>query len=411
MKAIIIAVGDELISGVTVDTNSAYLAEQLAKRGIATEAHWTIGDDEEAIAEAIKRAASCAGLVVMTGGLGPTKDDLTRQGLAKAVDAQLTLDEASLARIEDFFRIRGRHMQPSNRIQAMIPAGAEALANSRGTAPGIAAGLGNTRIFVLPGVPHEMKAMFERRLLPRLPEQEAVISTRTVQTFGLGESDIASQIADLMDRKNNVSVGITVSAGLVSLRVTARARSARAGRRRLESVVRQIKDRLGKLVVAEDEATMASVVGELLRKRGEHLATAESCTGGLVGQLISSVPGSSDYYLGGVVAYANEVKRDSLGVDEKLLAAYGAVSEQVAAAMAEGCRERFASDWAVSVTGIAGPSGGTAEKPVGLVYVGVSGTGDTEVHEHILPGDRQTVRLRTALAALNYLRLALVTRA
>ena len=408
MKAIIIAVGDELISGATLDTNSACLAAELARRGIAAKAHWTIGDDEDAIADAIARAASSAELVIVSGGLGPTADDLTRQGLARAAGAELVLNEKCLARIEDFFRVRGRQMQPSNRIQAMIPAGAEPLENATGTAPGMAVKVGGARVFVLPGVPNEMKTMFETQVAPRLPQLGHVILSRAIHTFGLGESEISSKIADLMRRDANPLAGTTVAAGLVTVRITSSAESDKDAQGLAEAVAREIKKRLGRQVVGEGDATMASVVGGLLRNRKEHLATAESCTGGLVGQLITSVPGSSDYYLGGVVAYANQVKQDSLGVGKELIAARGAVSEQVAAAMAEGCRERFRSDWALSVTGIAGPDGGTDEKPVGLVYIGLAGPSGTRVHKHIFPGDRETIRLRTALAALNYLRLAML---
>jgi len=250
--------------------------------------------------------------------------------------------------------------------------------------------------------------MFETQVAPRLPRLGHVILSRAIHTFGLGESEISSKIADLMRRDANPLAGTTVAAGLVTVRITSSAESDKDAQGLAEAVAREIKKRLGRQVVGEGDATMASVVGGLLRNRKEHLATAESCTGGLVGQLITSVPGSSDYYLGGVVAYANQVKQDSLGVGKELIAARGAVSEQVAAAMAEGCRERFRSDWALSVTGIAGPDGGTDEKPVGLVYIGLAGPSGTRVHKHIFPGDRETIRLRTALAALNYLRLAML---
>jgi len=408
MRAIIIAVGDELLSGAAIDTNSAYLSEQLAARGIAAVAHWTVGDDEQAVADAVARAAGSAEIVVVTGGLGPTADDLTRQGLARASGAELVLDEKSLAQIENFFRIRGRQMQPINRIQAMIPAGAEALQNTSGTAPGIASRLGNARVFVLPGVPHEMKTMFEAQVAPQLPQLTGVIVSRAIHTFGLGESDVAAKIADLMVRDANPLIGVTVEAGLVTVRMASRAESSQAARRQADAVAGEIKKRLGQVVIGEDDATLAWAVGELLRRRGQRLATSESCTGGLVGQLITSVPGSSDYYVGGVVAYADEVKHDSLGVDRQLIAARGAVSEEVAAAMARGCRVKFRSDWAIGVTGIAGPRGGTDEKPVGLVYVAIAGPAGVQVYRQIFPGTREVVRMRTALAAINYLRLALL---
>jgi nicotinamide-nucleotide amidase len=408
MRAIIIAVGDELISGASLDTNSQYLARQLAGQGIVTESHWVVGDDETAVADAVTRAGAAADVVIVTGGLGPTADDLTRQALAKALGSELVLDDRCLATIENFFYSRARKMQPSNRIQAMIPAGAEPMENATGTAPGIAARIGSARVFVLPGVPHEMKTMFEAQVVHRLPRREQFIAGRTIHTFGAGESEVASVIADLMRRDANPSVGTTVDAGLVSVRIGSRAKTSQDAQRQVEDTSMEIKRRLGKLVIGENDATMASVVGGLLRARKERLATAESCTGGLIGQLVTSVPGSSDYYLGGIVGYANQAKVDLLGVDEELIADHGAVSEKAAAAMAEGCRARFRSDWAVSTTGIAGPGGGTESKPAGLVYVGLSGPPGSEVYRYVFPGDRATVRLRTALAALNHLRLSLL---
>ena len=410
MKAIIIAVGDELISGKTVDTNSAYLARELTLRGIETQAHTTVGDNEEAIAAALRRAAgSEAGVVIVSGGIGPTRDDLTRQGLARAMSAELVLDEACLAHVESFFKRRHRKMVPTNRIQAMIPAGAEPLDNELGTAPGIAAKLDGTDVFILPGVPHEMRGMFAKCVCPRLPRPPVAILQRLVHAFGTGESDVGSLVADLMsDREGQTTVGTTVSAGLISVRITVRAATEELARSGADSLVADVCGRLGEMVVGTDDETMAPAVGRLLRDRHQTVATAESCTGGLVGQLLTSVSGASDYYLGGVVAYANEVKRDALGVSEEVLASHGAVSEQTAQAMAAGCREHLASDWAVSITGIAGPTGGTEEKPVGLVYVGLAGPDGVRTHRHVFTGTREHIRQRAAVTALNHLRLALM---
>ena len=410
MKAIIIAVGDELLSGMTVDTNSAHLAEELALRGIETIAHRTVGDNEQAIAAAIAGAAEQAPIVLVSGGLGPTKDDLTRQALALATGGELVLDESCLADIERFFARRGRQMAEVNRIQAMIPAGAEPLANTFGTAPGLAGRLGDAAVFVMPGVPLEMREMFAASVVPRLPRTGISITRRLLHTYGTGESDIGSMIGDLMAERNGaVTVGTTVAAGLVSVRITARAADDSEARRRADAVLDDVRDRLGTLVVGADGVTMAPAVGQLLVERGQTLATAESCTGGMIGQMITDTPGASAYYLGGIVAYANEIKIAQLGVDGEMLGLEGAVSERVAEAMSLGCRGRFASDWALSVTGIAGPEGGTEAKPVGLVYIGLAGAGRCAVHRHTFPGPRRQIRRRTAVAALNHLRLALLS--
>ncbi|MCK4601162.1 MAG: competence/damage-inducible protein A [Phycisphaerae bacterium] len=408
MKAIIIAVGDELTSGQAVDSNSAQLACKLGSFGIETLAHWTVGDDRKTIAEAISTAAERAELVLITGGLGPTADDLTRQALADALGSELVLNEMCLEQIEEFFRRRGRKMIPANRIQAMIPAGAEPLANHCGTAPGIAAKLAEAQIFAMPGVPEEMDAMFERSVAPLLPAEAGVILHHVVSVFGTNESEIDSLLSNLMERCGPVIVGTTVRAGIVSVRIASRAADVVQAERQIRETVQTTRDRLGNMVVGEGDATMASVVGGLLRTRGLTLAVAESCTGGLIGETITAVAGSSDYYLGGVIAYADTAKVKLLGVSKSLLAAHGAASKEVACAMAIGCRERLKSDWAVSVTGIAGPTGGSEEKPVGLVYIGLASREGTKAHKHIFPGTRELIRFRSAHAALNYLRLALM---
>ena len=409
MKAMIIAVGDELLSGKTVDTNSAYLAGQLALRGIETAGHRTVGDNTAAIADAVTDAAGRADVVLVTGGLGPTADDLTRQALARATGGELVLDETCAAQIEAFFARRGREMAEVNRIQAMIPAGAEPLANACGTAPGIAAEIGRARVFVMPGVPIEMREMFAAAVAPRLGASGITIRQRLLHAYGTGESNIGSMIADLMaDRDGAVTVGTTVADGLITVRITARAPGEDEAASLADTVADDVQRRLGTLLVGRDGQTMAPAVGRLLAARGQTLATAESCTGGMIAQMITDVPGASAYYLGGVIAYANEVKTAQLGVSAEALADHGAVSEQVAEAMALGGRRRFDSDWAIGVTGIAGPDGGTDDKPVGLVYIALAGADRCAVHRHVFPHGRQQMRHRTALAALNHLRLALL---
>ena len=408
MNAIIISIGEELTSGQTVDTNSAFLARRLAECGIKTLEHHTVSDDRGPIAAAIARAAGAAELVIVTGGLGPTDDDLTRHGLADALGTELAVDEKCLSHLEEWFRSRGRTMVASNRVQAMVPRGAEPLDNRMGTAPGLAAKVGAATVYVTPGVPSEMKVMFEEVIRPRLPAGTGVIASKVVHTFGSGESDVGMKIADLMRRGANPLVGTTVAAGMVSIRIQAHSPDPGQARAMAAETAAEVRRRLGDLVVGEDDETMAAVVGGLLRQRGQTVATAESCTGGLIGELITSVSGSSEYYLGGVVAYANRVKVELLGVSEELLRQAGAVSEPVAGAMAEGCRRKFASDWAISVTGVAGPTGGSAEKPVGLVYIGLAGPGGTEILRSQFPGTREVIRLRASLMGMNLLRIKLL---
>ena len=407
MKAIIISIGDELTSGQTVDTNSSHLARQLEAMGIATAAHVTVGDDRAATARVICSAAADAELVLVTGGLGPTADDLTRQALADAMGGvELVEDAASLAAMEEFFRRRGRVMVDANRIQAMFPVGSRAIPNCCGTAAGIAAKVGKASVYIMPGVPREMRRMFAEQIAPELAISGQAVVRRTLHTFGTGESDVGSRIADLMVRDANPVVGTTVAAGLVSVRVVARGDSAERAQALAGATIAELSSRLGEWVIGEGDRAMPSAVADLLRSRGQTLATAESCTGGLIGKLLTDVAGSSEIYLGGVVSYANRVKAGLLDVSEQALGEFGAVSEAVAGEMARGCRERLGADWAVSTTGIAGPGGGSEEKPVGLVYIGLAGPGVDAVQRHVFPGDRETIRLRSALAALNCVRLA-----
>ncbi len=409
VRAYILSIGDELTTGQSVDTNSAYLGSELARRGVEIVAHQTIPDDPVVIADAIRRAGEMTELVLVTGGLGPTPDDVTRQGLAEALGVQLVLDEKCLARIEAFFQRRNRQMAAANRIQAMIPEGAEPIENICGTAPGIAARLGAADIFVMPGVPYEMKAMFEQSVAPRLPKQTGAAVYRLVRLFGAGESDFAARLDGLLTRSGPLVVGTTVAAGLVSIRITSRGRREEDAERAAQDVIDEIRRRLGDMVVGVGEAaSMQAAVGSLLRGASQTLTTAESCTGGLIAEMLTRVSGSSEYYLGGVVGYDNAVKQSQLGVSAELLTEHGAVSEQVAAAMAEGTRTQLGGDWGIGVTGIAGPTGGTNEKPVGLVYTSLSGAKDTTVEKHLLSGDRQTIRLRAALSALNTLRLRMM---
>ncbi len=407
MRSIIISVGNELTSGQTLDTNGAYLAAQLGKRGIAVTSHVTIGDDTRAIAAAIAQAAGLAEIVMVTGGLGPTDDDLTRQALAEAMGCELELNEACLAELEAHFARRGWPMSPSNRSQAMLPAGATAIRNTCGTAPGIAAKIDSADIYVTPGVPAEMHEMFQKQIIPLLPLDSGCILHRAIHTFGGGESAVGEKVSDLMGRDNPI-VGTRVSSGVVSIRITARGETHQAAEALIDKTAAEVESRLGDIVFGCDGDTLPSVVGELLKARSATLSVAESCTGGIIGGLVTQPSGSSEYFLGGIISYADEVKHRELRVPESMLAELGAVSEPVAKAMAEGARAKFNATYALSVTGIAGPTGGSEEKPVGLVYIGLAGPDSTDVHRHQLSGDRHRIRLRAAMTALNHLRLKLI---
>jgi nicotinamide-nucleotide amidase len=417
MQAIIISVGDELVLGQTVDTNSAHLSSALAALGIATMYHQTIGDDRAAIGRGIAQAAEAAELVLVTGGLGPTDDDLTREALADALGADLVEDEASVAALSRFFAGRGRPMPPRNRVQAQHPRGTTVIANSCGTAPGIYARLHRAHIFVMPGVPSEMRIMFDTAIKEQLQslagDHQGVILTEKVNTFGRGESAIAELLGELMDRQRNPKVGTTVTDGIVCVRVRSEFATREKAQAELERTVELVERRLGPVVFGRDEQTLQEAVVAQLREAKRTLVTAESCTGGLMAAMLTDVPGCSDVFHGGWVTYRNEVKSEQLGVEAADLAAHGAVSEPVARAMARGAVEKSGSDFALAVTGIAGPTGGTAQKPVGTVWLALaSRQADGSIATHAalakLHGDRTMVRDRAAKCGLQLLRFYLL---
>lgn len=412
MNAIILSVGDELVLGQTVDTNSAWLSAQLAAVGCGVVAHFTVPDDQAAIERAIRLAAAQCDLLLISGGLGPTEDDLTRQALAAVMEAPLELNAEWLAELEKFFTARGRPMPESNRIQAMIPRGAKMIFNTAGTAAGIHAALPTCHVFVMPGVPKEMKAMFERDVLPHVRSASggAVILSRTLHTFGLGESAIGERLGNLMQRGRNPSVGTTISGGVVSLRVNARFPSRAEALEQLERTCDACRAALGSLIYGRDQQTLAEVVGGMLKSAAgaPTVATAESCTGGLLGKMLTDVPGSSAYYGFGWVTYANRAKEQQLGVPSELLEKHGAVSEPVVTAMANGARQRSGSTYALAISGVAGPDGGTPAKPVGTVCIALGHPDGCAARTFNFPGDREMVRERSAKMALTLLRYHLL---
>ncbi len=413
MNAEIVAVGTELVSGQKLDTNSQWLSLRLGELGIATAFHTSLGDDLAQNVSAFRIATERAGLVVVTGGLGPTQDDLTREALAAVAGADLIEDADSLLAIRALFERRNRPMTERNRVQALLPRGAEALANPIGTAPGIWMAVGPSVVVCLPGVPNEMKRMFVDQVVPRLKSRgmaTKVIVHRVVNLFGRGESEIEAKALDLTARGRVPEVGITASDATISFRVTAEGADEAEAIRNAEPTVAIIRERFGELVVGEGSADVADGLVAALLHKGQTLAVAESCTGGLVASRITAIPGVSPVFLGGVVSYANSAKVDLLGVPPGSIASHGAVSEEVAHAMAEGARSRFGADFGLAITGIAGPTGGTPEKPVGLVYVAVASASGTETRKlEIGPEQpRDVIRSRAAKAAMNLARLAVL---
>jgi nicotinamide-nucleotide amidase len=408
MKAAILSIGDELILGQTQDTNARWLGARLADRGVPCVQFRVVPDDLAAQAAALRELAAVAQVVIVTGGLGPTDDDLTREALRVAMgDANpLVLDAPSLEALDRWFTHRGRSMPDINRRQAMRPSGAECLRNDFGTAPGLRGTVGGATIVCLPGPPREMEPMFDQFVLPLLPKQ--AMTTGVVHAFGQGESFLAERLGDRMHRDRNPLVGTTASGSVVSARV--RGRDAAAEPAAMQTELAAIEALWKPFAFGRGTTTLAGALGAALRERGLTMALAESCTGGLAGSLVTAESGSSAWFMGGLMTYANEAKRDLCGVPEALIAEHGAVSAPVAAALARGARERLRADWAASITGVAGPNGGSDAKPVGTVYIGVSGPDFESVRRFRYPGERAIVRDRAAKTALVLLRLAVAER-
>lgn len=408
-RASVISVGNELLNGRGVDTNSRYLSEKLLSIGIPTVSGFTVGDDITMIVDTLKQASKHTDIVIMTGGLGPTDDDITRNGLADFLGAKLLFEDEILRTISQFFEKHCLEMSEKNRVQAYIPDGATALRNEVGTAPGIMAKKGGKFYFCLPGVPLEMERMFELSVLPVLGKESSgqVVLTRRIHCFGTGESTIAQILGDIMDRGRNPLINCTVSGGIITLHIIASAKDRNSAGEMLEKDTEKLNKVLGKLVFGIDDQTLAEVVGQYLKENGKTIATAESCTGGLLAKLITDISGASDYFLGGWITYTNESKIRELGVKQKTIAEYGAVSEQVAAAMASGARKKSGGNFGIGITGIAGPVGGIHEKPVGLVYIGIDFEDSVEVSRYVFSHSREYIRLRSALTALNLVRLAM----
>lgn len=409
MNAEIVAIGTELLLGQNVDTNSSWLAQQLALLGVDLYAFQAVGDNEKRIEAALKLACERSQVVLTTGGLGPTVDDVTRKVAARLAQKQLVFHEELAKKIEErFARYRpGRPFPKVNLNQAFIPQGATVIPNANGTAPGFIVRVGKSHLACLPGVPFEMKAMVEETLKPFLKSLApggSIIKSRVFRTTGIDESALNEKIADVFESSTNPTVGVLAHWEGVDIRLTAKAPSEAEADRLNEGLGKTLTERLPNYIYGLDQDRLETIVGRLLTTHRLTLATAESCTGGLIGHRITQVPGSSNYFLRGYVVYANEAKSEALKVDPALIQKKGAVSREVAEALAANVRKTARADIGLATTGVAGPSGGTQEKPVGLVYIALADDQSVHAFEYRFTGNRENIKNRTSQAALELLR-------
>ncbi len=403
----ILATGDELLTGQVLDTNSAWLMDRLWDLGLMARRKTLVGDERGDLLSVLRETASRSDLVVMSGGLGPTEDDLTAECVAASMGVPLELHGPSLEAIRARFQKLGREMTPNNEKQARFPRGAEVLPNRFGTAPGFIAPLGKGEIVCLPGVPAEYRGMCEEVVLPRIAARLGEIpAARTVKLFGVPESHADQKMVPVMRARENRDVRFGYRAHWPEIHVKWTVQG-KDGAARADGILEQVRAIFGEAIWGEGKAELPHLVVARLVARGEKVALAESCTGGLVAELLTSVPGASNAFDLGVVAYANGMKTSVLGVPAALLEAHGAVSEPVARALAEGVRNMASAHWGIGITGVAGPTGGTSEKPVGTVHLALAGTNGTDHVRRHYRADRERVRRAAAFEALNMLRLAI----
>lgn len=409
-KASIISIGNELLNGRTLDTNVLYLGRELLLIGVELLRSFTVGDDVKLIADTINLALEQTDIVLITGGLGPTDDDVTRQALAEFLKVELELDNEQLQKIEAFFKTHSYPMPDRNKIQAYVPAGTSAINNNVGTAPGVRAEFNGKLVFLMPGVPSEMKNMFQAEVLPELKKftDGQIVVVRRLHCFGAGESSIAEKLGEMMTRDRNPLINCTVKSGVITLHIIAKGYDRSNVEKMASDDEKYLHKILGDLIFGVGEQTQAEVVGNTLSRQKKTLAVAESCTGGLLAKLLTDVPGSSAYFKCGWVTYSNESKIRDIGLKSSLIEKHGAVSEEVARALCRGARQKAQADFGIAITGIAGPSGGSETKPVGLVYIGVDHNQGCSVKRYIFAGkDRGAIRFRAAQTALDMLRLAI----
>ena len=407
-----INIGDELLMGQVVNTNATWMEEVLSAEGLIVTGVRIAGDTVQSIREAIDHALLHAEVVLMTGGLGPTKDDITKQVLCDHFNTGLIYDEPTFRNIERLVMDRGQQVGPHHKKQAEIPGNSKAVANSIGSAPGLWIEYGKKVLVAMPGVPFEMKAMMQAYIVPSLAGMSvgAKVYHKTILVHGVGETRLAELISSWSGQlPANMKLAFLPQPGIVRLRLSVTEDNRELAETAINSQVTQLEHLIPELIFGYDESTLESVVGTLLREKSLFIATAESCTGGYLAHLVTSVAGSSDYFAGSVIAYSNQAKETALGVSHSSLASHGAVSRQVAIEMAEGARDHFQTGYAIAVTGIAGPGGGTEDKPVGTAWIAVAGPGTTITRKFRFGDHRLRNIRRAALAALNMLRLELLS--
>lgn len=409
MRAEIITVGTEILLGDIVNTNSQFLAKELANLGVEVYYQGTVGDNEDRLLESLEESLNRSDMVITTGGLGPTKDDLTKETAAKLFNQELVFHEESWCEIEAYFNKLGKVPTENNKKQAYFPKEAIVLKNNNGTAPGAILKKDNKTIIVLPGPPREMKPMFEESVKPYLQYlTDDILVSKTLRFYGIGESSLENAIIDIINEQSNPTVAPYAKDTEVTLRITAKAISEEVAMDLINPVIDKIEDRVGQYIYSQGESTLEDTVAEMLVNKNLTISVAESCTGGMVSSNLINYPGISSVFMEGCITYSNEAKMKSLGVKKETLDKFGAVSEETAREMAEGIARRYNTNIGISTTGIAGPEGGTKEKPVGLVYFGIYINGKIKAKRYIFNGSRQQVRLRATKTILNDLRLELI---
>ncbi len=408
MRAEIVSVGTELLMGQTVNTNAQYISKALTNLGIDIFYISTVGDNAERLSETIKTALGRSDIIITTGGLGPTPDDITKEVVAEALGMPLVFNEECMAEIEKIFSSTGREMPPNNQKQAYFPENCIIMPNPRGTAPGCIIEKNGKTAIILPGPPYEMNLMFDNHVLPYLKtKSEGIIVSHFIKVFGLGESFVADKISDLIEKQTVPTVATYCSTCEVHIRLSAKCKYADEAEELIKPIEDEIVKRFGSAVYTIGEDTLEEVVAKMLVQSNKRLALAESCTGGLITSMLTDIPGSSKYLIEGIVAYSNDSKVNRLGIPKSLIQDCGAVSHEVAVAMSKGVLKTSGADISVAVTGIAGPDGGTIEKPVGTVFIAVSDNDSTDCKQYSFRGNRERIRQLSALSALNLLRLKL----
>lgn len=409
IKVSVLTIGDEILIGQIVNRNAAQISEMVTALGATVAAHSVVGDDIKQIHEEISRLSQFSNYILMTGGLGPTHDDITKKALLEYFDDEYIFNENEFRRIKELFESRRRQITERNRLQAMLPSKCTALGNPAGTAPGMLFENDGVKIISMPGVPIEMQGIMQESVLPLIAKDiendttGGIVKYRTLRTAGVPESTLADKIGDISDLPEGASLAFLPSYYGVKLRIGARAKNFTEAENILSILEKRIINSAGNYIYGIDDTSLEEATGNFLRKNGKNLSVAESCTGGLLGAKLTAIAGSSDYFAGGVISYSNEIKIRELGVNPEIIEKFGAVSKETCEEMASGAKEKFKTDYAISITGVAGPGGGTPEKPVGTVWIGLAGPSGTNASHFNFGRNREQNRVRAAYMALTLL--------